>query len=609
MKAIRNPLTRNNCSQFTGCAESGLPALAGGRVGWPRVAVRGLFRCALLLGCLGWILSGTARAEEETAEDDALSDATCLECHSDPDLTMEKDGEDVSIFVDEKKLRASVHAKNRCAECHRDLTAEHPDDEKAALPVDCAKCHEQQSETFGASVHGIALRNGNDGAATCVDCHGTHEVFEHGSVKSLTHFSKLAGTCGECHQQESEDVAASVHGKAVASGERDAATCTDCHSEHRIHGLSNEKSMMVTADMCSKCHASEKINSRLRLPDDPVKTFFESYHGLAAKGGSTLAANCASCHGYHRILRSDNPESMIHPARLVDTCGKCHPGASENFVGGKIHANGDGGGIGSTVNRWVKRIYLALIVLTVGLLGLHNTVAWWRKVAARRRLQGETVVRMDRNQRFQHLVLVLSFVILAVTGFALKFPETWYAKLMGSEEVRRWVHRVAGIVLIGGGIYHLCYLAFCASGRRFLRDMWPRWRDAGDLATNARHLAIGGPKARFGRFGYPEKIEYWAVVWGTVVMGVTGLAIWLKIDVTQWLPRWVIDVAVTIHYYEAILACLAIIVWHFYHVMFDPDIYPMNWAWLDGKVPKKWHEEEHPLESEGEETKSGHGDS
>jgi hypothetical protein len=86
-------------------------------------------------------------------------------------------------------------------------------------------------------------------------------------------------------------------------------------------------------------------------------------------------------------------------------------------------------------------------------------------------------------------------------------------------------------------------------------------------------------------------------------MGVTGLAIWLKIDVTQWFPRWVIDVAVTIHYYEAILACLAIVIWHFYHVMFDPDVYPMNFAWLDGKVAKHWHEEEHPLEAEEEEEK------
>ena len=87
-------------------------------------------------------------------------------------------------------------------------------------------------------------------------------------------------------------------------------------------------------------------------------------------------------------------------------------------------------------------------------------------------------------------------------------------------------------------------------------------------------LGLRKAKPQIGRFGYAEKMEYWAVIWGTIIMGVTGLMVWFKMEVTQWLPRWAVDVALTIHYYEAILACLAIIVWHFYHVMFDPDVYP-----------------------------------
>jgi cytochrome b subunit of formate dehydrogenase len=96
-------------------------------------------------------------------------------------------------------------------------------------------------------------------------------------------------------------------------------------------------------------------------------------------------------------------------------------------------------------------------------------------------------------------------------------------------------------------------------------------------------------------------MEYWAVVWGTIIMGLTGLAIWAKIFVTDWLPRWVIDVATNVHFYEAILACLAIFVWHFYHVIFDPDVYPLNRACLDGRVSEEWQEEEHPLEVGNEE--------
>lgn len=529
---------------------------------------------------------------------EAVTNEKCLECHGDKDLTKETaDGKEVSIFVDEAKLKSSVHGKSTCVQCHKDLVETHPDDGKAALAVDCAGCHKQQTTSFGESVHGIALGAGNKHAATCKDCHGTHDVFSLNSENSPIHFTRVVQTCGKCHEKAAADVSASVHGQGIAKGERDAATCVACHSEHRILGLKDASASSRTSEACSKCHASERINSRFSMPGDRVKTFFESYHGLAGKGGSTLAANCASCHGYHRILPSADADSTIHPSNLLATCGKCHPGASSQFVSGKIHTDEQTGAeTGLVVNRWVRKIYVFLIVATGVLLGLHNGIAWWRKVRARRREQTDWVIRMDRNQRFQHFILMTSFIVLAVTGFALKFPTTWFAHLMGSEEIRRGTHRIAGLVLLAAGVYHVGYVCFSSDGRRFLRDIFPRWRDLKDVGTNLGHLLAGRPRAKFARFGYPEKIEYWAVVWGTVIMGVTGLAIWLKIDVTQWLPRWIIDVSITIHYYEAILACLAIIVWHFYHVMFDPDVYPMNWAWLDGKVPRELHEEEHPLE-------------
>ena len=550
---------------------------------------------AILLLLVTGLLSASLRAAVV-----AVANDKCLECHSDKELTKDlADGKQASLFVDAAKLRASAHGKTDCAACHADLTAQHPDDNQAAKAVDCAACHTRQSKSYGASVHGMALHNGSATAATCKDCHGQHEVLSRTSPGSSIHVTNLANTCGECHRQEADDVAASVHGQAMLKGARDAATCSDCHSEHKIIGLKTAGASIRTAEACSKCHASERINSRFGMPNDRVQTFFESYHGLAAAGGSTTAANCASCHGYHKILRSRNPDSMTHPAQLMTTCGKCHPGASAGFVGGKIHgANDAGGDIGMVVNRWVKQIYIILIVLTVVLLGMHNAAAWWRKVVARRRAQGEMVERMDRGQRLQHFVLVVSFMVLAVTGFALKFPNTWFAHLMGSEEIRRWSHRIAGLVLISGGLYHIVYVIFTARGRKLLADLWPRWTDARDVVTNVGHLMLGKPKARFGRFGYPEKIEYWAVVWGSIVMGITGLAIWFKIDVTCWFPRWVVEVAITIHYYEAILACLAIVVWHFYHVMFDPGVYPMNLAWLDGKVPRKLHAEEHPLDDQ-----------
>jgi cytochrome b subunit of formate dehydrogenase len=181
----------------------------------------------------------------------------------------------------------------------------------------------------------------------------------------------------------------------------------------------------------------------------------------------------------------------------------------------------------------------------------------------------------------------------------LKFPDFWVALLLGSNEpFRRWSHRFAGLVLLLVGLYHLIYLAATKEGRSLFKDFLPIKKDLQDVTDNARYLTgLKTAKPKFARFGYAEKMEYWAVIWGTIIMGITGLMIWFKIDVTRFLPRWAVDIALTIHYYEAILACLAIVVWHFYHVIFDPDVYPGNWACIKGKVSKHWHAEEHPLEN------------
>src|SRR5262249_56272866 len=102
-------------------------------------------------------------------------------------------------------------------------------------------------------------------------------------------------------------------------------------------------------------------------------------------------------------------------------------------------------------------------------------------------------------------------------------------------------------------------------------------------------------KPKIARFGYAEKAEYWAVIWGTFIMGLTGLMIWFKIGVFGFLARWWIDIALAIHFYEAVLATLAIIVWHFYHVIFDPDVYPVNFAFIDGRMSENLFKEEHEL--------------
>jgi formate dehydrogenase gamma subunit len=531
-----------------------------------------------------------------------LKNSDCLECHSDRTLAITNAaGKAVSLFVDEAKLKASAHQTNTCVSCHADVTDKHPDDNVRLQRVDCVICHEQQTASYNASVHGLAMKAGHLDAATCQDCHDSHEILPPNLAASPLHPSRLAETCGACHDQEVKDWTVSVHGKAMVKGLREAPTCTDCHYEHKIGTLKNT-APEVSAEVCSRCHASERLNTKYKLPGDRVKTFFESYHGLAAQYGSTVAANCGSCHGYHKILPSTDPESTINREHLVQTCGKCHPGADEKFATGKIHVDLTTSNAGAEwsdqINWWVRRIYLVLIFGTIGAMFIHNALLFMRKVAARYRVAVRPVMRMSRAQRWQHFLLAASFIILAVTGFALKFPDSGLARMMGSSEpFRRWSHRIAGVVLLLVGLWHLIYLFSSRDGRQLLKDLFPVQKDLGDAWCQVRYLlGWSAEKPKMGRFGYAEKMEYWAVIWGTIIMGVTGLMIWFKMDVTHFLPRWAVDVALTIHYYEAILACLAIIVWHFYHVIFDPDVYPINPAFWDGHVSEEWQKHEHPLD-------------
>jgi len=536
-----------------------------------------------------------------------VKNSDCLDCHGDNTLfKTNAAGKAISLFVDAAKLKLSAHRTNDCISCHVDVTAKHPDDNKSIALVDCGRCHQRQTDSFNSSVHGLALKAGHDDAATCRDCHDTHEIISDNSPTSPIYFSRQAETCGACHEKEARDWAQSVHGKAVMAGSHDAPTCTGCHDEHKIRSLKSSSSITISEDVCSRCHASERLNTKYNLPADRVSTFFQSYHGLAAQYGSTVAANCASCHGFHKILSSADPGSTINKAHLVETCGKCHPGANTEFSLGKIHVAPDGqaGGtdFGSRLNQWVRRVYLFLIFATIGAMLAHNGTLFIKKTAARLRMTERPVLRMTTSQRWQHFVLATSFIVLAVTGFALKFPDSWLAKLLGSNEpFRRWSHRGAGIVMLLVGAYHLVYLLSTRDGRKLVADLFPIKKDATDVWHAVQYLVgIKRHKPQIGRFGYAEKMEYWAVVWGTIIMGATGLAIWFKIDVTQFLPRWVVAVATTIHYYEAVLACLAIIVWHFYHVIFDPEVYPLNTACIDGRISEEFQEHEHPAELEGD---------
>ena len=541
----------------------------------------------------------------------------CAECHADAQ----------GAYAHSTHAKASKTGKTPAAACndchggaHEILSA---DDAKSPvnhenIPATCGRCHGQKflMESNGVSaqpfisyqesVHGRAIEKGSTKAAVCTDCHGSHQIIPANDAKSPIYKFNVPSTCGKCHTEIANTFNQSIHGQAIAHGNGLSPVCTDCHGIHSIKSHVDPNSPVaeqnLSLDTCARCHEGVRLSSEFGVPDNRVSSYMDSYHGLASEGGSVVAANCSSCHGVHNILPSSDRRSTINRANLDATCGKCHKGVTQKFTLTPVHL-ADGvyrNDIGSIATRWVRLIYIGLILVVIGGMLLHNAIIWRSKAVSRRRMQNPMMVRMTTNQRWQHLVLLTSFIILVITGFALKFPDSWFADLLGmSEKVRSLVHRIAGVALISAGIYHVFYLAATREGRRMICDIAPRPKDARDvIGAMLYYLGLSRNKPRFGRFTYGEKAEYWALVWGTALMGLTGIMIWAKVWVGNLLARWWVDVATAVHYYEAILATLAIVVWHFYQVIGDPDVYPMNWAWWDGKMPVEHYKHEHELDTE-----------
>ena len=521
-----------------------------------------------------------------------------------------------------KDLFASVHGKAAasgdaqapsCQTCHgaahKLLKAQDANSPvaKKNLPQTCGSCHANPDflakhqipfsrlvEAYELSVHGRAVAAGNLNAASCSDCHGSHDIHAaRDAVAKINHWN-VPATCGACHSEIAKTYQASVHGQALARGVKDAPVCSDCHGEHVILAPSDAESTVnaarVSSVTCGRCHADERLDARYNMPSDRVSTFADSFHGLASRAGSQTVANCASCHGVHNIFASNDARSTVNHANLAHTCGKCHAGAGETFAIGPVHVRGQA----STEHPVVKTIrwaYWILIPLTLGFMFLHNLLDYWRKLLRKgpRSDSGKEVTRMNFNFRMAHWLTVASFPVLVVTGFALKYPEAWWAAPMlhweGRFALRGSVHRVAAVVLLVSLGYHMVHLILVRRDRAVLRSLLPGFGDLRAMGdTLLYNLGMSKTAPAFGTFSYAEKMEYWAFLWGTVVMAASGFILWFNNLALRYFPKWVSDAATALHFYEAILATFSILIWHMYMVIFDPDVYPMDRAWITGKA-------------------------
>ena len=519
----------------------------------------------------------------------------CLICHSSQVVRVSEGRDAVQLKLAQEQL---------CLSCH----LENPEIRDKTLPSPGFIA------SYESSIHRVALANGNPFAAGCVDCHTSHDVKDGLDPSSHVSRANIPATCGNCHSEITKEYNESVHGISAMKGNKEVPVCTDCHGEHDILDHMDPRSPVafrnVSEQVCSPCHSSVKLSDKYGIRTDRFKTFSDSYHGLALKGGSLAVANCASCHGIHNIKSSSDPKSMVHKSNLVETCGTCHPGANENFTKGNIHLTFEKED--EPLLYWISTLYITLIITIVGGMLFHNMLDFIKKSRVKKLKQRGFIkeektghalyLRMTLVERIQHGTMALSFILLVITGFMLRYPDAWWVEHLRSLsedafDYRSLIHRIAGVAMITVSLYHIYYISFTKSGRRLVKDLFPVWKDITEaIGVLKYNLGISKNKPELGRFSYIEKAEYWALVWGTIIMSVTGLILWFDNTFIGMLTKLGWDVARTIHYYEAWLAFLAIVVWHFYFVMFNPDVYPMNTAWLSGKVTEEEMLQEHPAE-------------
>ncbi len=577
----------------------------------------------------------------------AWAQTSCLECHQGNESVRE---EGLPPAVDGSSYRASVHGAFECRDCHSDAVGDpHPEKLSAA---DCAACHRGQAEECAGGVHaglscGVchtlhAVRSATDSASSvhaarqpatcgachrrgegdkarpyaigvhgsdegggglgCSDCHGNHRVLPRSDPASAVYSAGVSAVCSDCHEHEAEEYLSGVHGTTRQSGQTLSPNCVTCHTAHDVRFADDPASpthpLNIADQICGACHGSERFNARLGLPPEVFRAYKDSYHGLAAGRGSALAAGCGSCHGVHAVRSKSDPKSSIHPANVQRTCARCHPYAGADFAQSYSHA--DFNALGIRAAAVVRQVYLVLIAVIIGGMVLHNLILWSAHLRAKlRALKGRPVIRrFDSAWIVQHFIVMISFTVLAVTGFALKYPQAgWVRLLMRSgmtEAVRGGLHRAAAVALILTGIFHLGCLFFRRSWKGEFAALKPTAEDFRHLLMNLKHHLVGGRAPSFGRYSYIEKAEYWSLLWGTVIMAVTGAVLWVPALSTRVLPAWSVQAAEAIHFYEAVLAVLAIVLYHLYFAVFHPTEYPLNLTAFTGTIAEDEAREKYP---------------
>lgn len=478
-----------------------------------------------------------------------------------------------------------------CLGCHGNEGFEAPD--ASGKP---RSLHVAQAK-FEKSVHASFL--------SCADCHSDRLEIPH---KENAPGSKV--DCGSCHPDQKAAYLTSVHGReAVEKGNPKAATCASCHSKHDIRRVGTDEAKLAIVQNCGACHREN------------FRSYTDTYHGQVNTLGYTYTAKCFDCHASHTIQRVNDPASSVYPDNRLKTCQKCHAGATTGFVTFQPHANTHD--FGRYPIMWiVSKFMIGLLAGVFAFFWLHSALWFYREYRDRKEGKSRPHVKAEaipgkapekHYQRFAlgwrigHFVFALSVMALVLTGMAVFYAETAWAKTIvdafGGPRVTALVHRICAVVMLGIFCVHLIFVATKLwKNRRSFRwlgpdSLVPNLNDLWDMINMFKWFFGKGPRPQFDRWTYWEKFDYWAVFWGMGIIGGSGMMLAFPNVTASFLPGWVFNIATLVHGEEAFLAAVFLFTVHFFNNHLRPDKYPPpDIVMFTGAVALDEFKREHTLE-------------
>ncbi|MCK6573388.1 cytochrome c3 family protein [Myxococcota bacterium] len=553
--------------------------------GWP----------ALLLA-LFTFAAFPARAAEEKYD--------CAGCHT--------------VDVNPDAYAGAVHKDLACTACHPvegpKPAAEDGSPTCAATfgKADCARCHENEAKEYAGSVHA-----GQRLPIACEKCHqDIHTLKSHKDDKLA-----IAQICSSCHTRQ-EDYFQSAHYENLKKGGKDAPSCADCHGLHTVAKIDNDaKGREFHTMACLKCHDDREMMARNEVTPIAGATYLASFHGKNVRlGYPEKVAGCADCHTAHAIRDAEDPKSTVHADNLAQTCQQCHPSAGAGFAKYVAHAD-DYDAEKFPSLYWTRVSMTGLLVGTFLFFWIHSVLWALRSFVDRqqRRAAGllpaahdhsgegkKTYRRFTKVQIALHLVVIVSFLTLSLTGLPLKFNGTSWGKvimdLLGGAVRARAIHHAAAVITFG------YFLTAVGMSLRFLfakrpagqpdatlrqrlfgpDSLFPNMRDVQDVKAMFKWFFFKGPRPTFERWTYWEKFDFMAVFWGMFAIGLSGLMLWFPEPFSVALPGWMFNIATIVHSDEALLATGFIFTVHFFNTHFRPEKFPMDTVIFNGQIS---HEE------------------